>query len=182
MASVQSLKTVQQLYIAYYQRPADPSGLRYWADRLDVNGGNLNEIDDAFGTSPETEALYGPINSTTIGDVIDEMYLAMFDRLPDAAGKQFYIDGFNTGTFTAASLAYDILIGAQNDDAVAIGNKTQVADRFTETIDGRPLSDPNFGQGTSFEATYAGEADAVAARAMLAGVTSTRRRSCPSSR
>ena len=172
MASVQSLKTVQQLYIAYYQRPADPTGLLYWADRLDVNGGNLNEIDDAFGTSPETEALYGPINSSTIGDVIDAMYLAMFDRTPDPAGKQFYIDGFNAGTFTAASLAYNILIGAQNDDAVAIGNKTLVADRFSETIDGRPLSDPNFGQGTSFQATYDGEADAVAARAMLAGVTS----------
>ena len=34
MASASSLNTVQQLYIAYYQRPGDPSGLLFWADAL----------------------------------------------------------------------------------------------------------------------------------------------------
>ena len=171
MASVESLNTVQDLYIAYYQRPGDPSGLLYWADRLDT-GTSLSELEAAFGSSPESQALYGPINNDTIGDVIDAIYLSLFDRLPDAAGKAFYTAGFIAGTFTPASIAYNILIGATGSDAVAINNKQIVADRFSESVDGRPFSDPNFGQGTQFAATYAGEADAVAARTWLGDVTS----------
>ena len=148
MASVESLNTVQDLYIAYYQRPGDPSGLLYWAARLDT-GTDLSVLEAAFGNSPESQALYGPINSSTIGTVIDSIYLALFNRAPDAAGKQFYIDGFNAGTFTPASIAYNILVGAQNNDAVAVNNKQIVADRFSESVDGRPFTDPNFGQGSS---------------------------------
>ncbi len=38
MATAQSIQRVQELYIAYYGRPADPEGLEYWADRLDAVG------------------------------------------------------------------------------------------------------------------------------------------------
>jgi hypothetical protein len=163
---------VQKLYIAYYQRPADPGGLRFWAQRLEAAGGSLAGIIDAFATSAEATALYGTIDASTIGNVIDSIYQALFGRAPDAAGKQFYIDGFTSGRFTAGSIALDILNGARNEDAVAIQNKLIVADRFTSAVDGRPLSDPDFGTGTSFAATYAGNADAQAARAFLATVTS----------
>ncbi len=167
MASLESLNTVQKEYIAYYQRPGDPPGLLYWADRLEAPGGSLEQIIDAFGDSPEALALYGPINSVTIGFVIDEIYLGLFDRLPDAAGKQFYIDGFNNGTYSAAGIANAILMGAQNQDAVSILNKCIAANRFSETVDGRPMDDPNFGEGPDFAATYGGSADADAGRAFL---------------
>jgi hypothetical protein len=36
MATSQSIQRIQQLYIAYYGRPADPDDLEYGADRLDV--------------------------------------------------------------------------------------------------------------------------------------------------
>jgi len=176
MASLLSLETVQDFYIAYYQRPADPSGQLYWADRLDAAGGDTTTISEAFGTSPESLALYGPINATTIGDVIDSIYLGLFDRLPDPAGKAFYTDGFLNGTFTAASLAYDILLGAQNDDAVAVTNKEIVANRFSETVDGHALADPLYGQGPLFAATYGGPIlpfnnDLAEARGFLGAVT-----------
>ena len=172
MASKESLNTVQELYISYYQRPADPTGLVYWANRLDT-GTSLKDVEAAFGNSPESQALYGPINDATIGNVVDQIYLALFDRSPDAAGKAFYVDGFKAGKFTPASIAYDILIGAQNDDAVAVLNKTTASDVFTQTVDGRTFADPNFGQGTQFAATYSGDADAVAARGWLGDVTSS---------
>lgn len=172
MAASTYFETVQKLYIAYYQRPADPSGLLYWAQRIDAAGGNLNAAIDAFATSAESQTLYGTINSTTIGSFIDRIYQALFNRAPDAAGKQFYIDGFNAGRFTPGSIALDILNGAKNDDAVAIQNKVLVANRFTEAVDGRPMTDPDFGTGSSFAAKYAGDADAQAARTFLAGVTS----------
>jgi Ca2+-binding RTX toxin-like protein len=163
---------VQKLYIAYYQRPADPSGLRFWAQSLEAAGGSLAGIIDAFATSAEATALYGTINASTIGNVIDSIYQALFGRAPDTTGRQYYIDGFTSGRFTAGSIVLDILNGARNADAVAIANKLAVANQFTSAVDGRSLSDPAFGTGTSFAATYAGNADAQAARAFLATVTS----------
>lgn len=57
--SKEALETVQQLYIAYYQRPADPQGLMYWAQKLEESGGDLNAIVHAFANSPEAKELYG---------------------------------------------------------------------------------------------------------------------------
>lgn len=173
MAVSSYFNTVQKLYIAFYQRPADSGGLLYWAQRLEAAGGSLEGIIDAFATSPEATALYGPINNDTIGAVIDAIYQALFNRTPDAAGKQFYVQGFQDGTFTPGKIAMDVLNGAQNDDLVAVNNKVLVANRFTESVDGRSMTDPNFGTGTSFNATYSGNTDAEAARTFLAGVTAS---------
>ncbi len=174
MPSAQAyFNTVQSIYIAYYGRPGDASGLLYWADRLAVSNGNLDEIINAFSTSPESVALYGPITNATIGNVVDAMYMAMFGHLPDAAGKAFYVNGFIAGTFTAGTIALNIYDGATGSDAVALNNKEIAANNFTQIQDGRSYADPDFGQGTMFNATYAGDADANAARAWLAPVLSS---------
>jgi hypothetical protein len=160
MAYTDYLDEVQKMYIGYYQRPADPGGLIYWAAKLDAQGGNLNEIIEAFATSPESVALYGPINGTTIGDVIDDIYMGLFNHLPDQGGKDFYIAGFNAHTFTAATIMLNILIGAQHEDLLTINNKVTAADLFTNTID--PGLD-----GRDLQATYSGTADAQAGRDFL---------------
>lgn len=172
MAASAYFNTVQKLYIAYYQRPADPAGLLYWAQRLDAAGGSLVGIINAFATSAESQALYGTINANTIDTFIDSVYQALFNRAPDAAGKAFYKNGFLNGTFTAGNIALDILNGAQGDDAVAIQNKVTVASRFTEAVDGRAMSSSDFGTGTAFAATYSGNTDAEVARNWLKNVTS----------
>ncbi len=171
MAAAQYFEQVQKIFIAFYQRPADPAGLKYWAQRVDAAGGDFGAVIDAFAASPEAVALYVAIDATTIGDVIDKLYLALFNTAPDAAGKQFYIDGFTAGTYTAGTIALNVLNGATGDDAVAVANKVQVANNFTQQVDGRPLTDAYFGSGTSFNVTYAGDADAQAARDILKGVT-----------
>lgn len=173
MAFAAYLDAVQKIYIAFYQRPADPAGLRYWAQRMDAAGGDQAAVIDAFATSPEAVALYGPIDASTIGTVVDAIYLALYNRAPDADGKKFYVDGFNAGTFTPGTIALNILNGASNDDAVAIANKLVVANQFTQQVDGRALTNPDFGIGSNFNVTYAGDADAVAARDILKAVTSS---------
>jgi len=177
------IDTVQKLYIAYYQRPADPSGLRYWAEKLDIAGGNLEGIIDAFATSPEAISLYdtngdGEINaSDDLEALIEAIYQALFNRIPDEEGKNFYLNALQIGQFpdgrlaTPGRVALDILNGAQGDDALTIENKLIVANLFTHVIDGRSLRDPNFGT-SSFAVTYAGEEDAEAARDLLKEITS----------
>lgn len=161
---------VQKLYIAYYQRPADPGGLLYWSQMILARNGDPGSVVDAFVTSAESSALYGAVSLQTIGEVIDKVYVALFGRSAEQAGKQFYVDGFAAGTFTAGTIVRNILDGTQGEDAIAIMNKLSDANLFTVAVDGRPTTDANFGAGTSFSATYSGTADAVAARAWLATV------------
>jgi hypothetical protein len=156
--------TVQAVYIGYYQRPADPGGLLYWAERLDATNGNLNEIIEAYANSPESVALYGNIDSSNIGSVVDSIYVALFNRPAEAEGKAFYVNGFNAGRFTAATIMLNVLYGAQNEDLQSINNKLAAANLFTRIID------PEF-DGRNFMVTYAGNSDAIAARAFLASVT-----------
>lgn len=172
MAAANYFDSVQKLYIAFYQRPADSGGLLYWSQRLDAAKGSLEGVVDAFATSAEANALHGAVDKDTVGAVVDKIYQALFNRTPDEAGKKYYVDGFLAGKFTAGTIVLDVLNGASNDDLVAINNKVTVANRFTETVDGRAMTDGDFGVGTVFAATYAGDTDVQAAREILAGVTS----------
>lgn len=174
MAYTDYFDEVQSIYIAYYQRPADPAGLRYWAQRLNAEGGNLDAIIDAFSNSPEAKSLY---TETDPLKLVDSVYQALFGRPADNGADNFYVKALEAGKFpdgrpaTLGRVAIDVLNGAQGDDRVAIDNKLKVANDFTQIVDGRPLTDPEFGFD-GLAVTYKGDADAAAAREFLKGVTS----------
>lgn len=171
MAAADYFDVVQKLYIAFYQRPADPGGLRFWAQRIDGSGGDISQAWDAFAAEPEAVRLYGTINSGTVERLVDQIYRALFNRPAETAGRDFYVSRFLDGRYTAAEIAFRIIDGAQNDDARAITNKVIVANRFTAIVDGRPLEDPAFGTGGNFAATY-DRSDEVVARTLLLAVNS----------
>jgi len=51
MSLTENLNTIQRLYIAYYQRPADPEGLIHWSEYLDKKG--IDYVLANFVNSPE---------------------------------------------------------------------------------------------------------------------------------
>ena len=159
-----NIDIVQKTYIGYYQRPADPSGLIYWANRLSNSGGNLSEIIEAFANSAESQVLYGTINSSNISTVVNGIYNALFGRDAEAGGLSYYVNGFNSGQFTAATIMLNVLYGAQNEDLQSVNNKVTAANLFTRTID--PELD-----GRDFQVTYAGDSDAIAGRNFLNLIT-----------
>jgi hypothetical protein len=159
------LTTVQKVYIAYYLRPADPGGLYWWAQQLNAAGGNMNALIDAYANSEEALRLWGTINSSNIGTLIDKVYMALFNRAPDTGGKQFYVNGFNSGQFTPGTIVLNILDGATGQDAEAIANKLNYSNKFVAVLD--PDGDYNI----PFEATYNAD-DEQAARELLAEITS----------
>lgn len=57
MAASTYFNQVQQLYIAYFGRPADPVGLNYWAASIDAAGGNFDSVVSGFSSSLESKAL-----------------------------------------------------------------------------------------------------------------------------
>lgn len=171
MSGAMHFDTLQRIYIAFYQRPGDPAGVRYWAERLVQAQGDGTAVVDAFATSVEAQALYGRITPATLDSVLDKVYQALFLREPDAEGRVFYQAAFAQGTLTVGNIVLAILHGAQGDDLAAIENKLVVAREFTRQVDGREYHHADFGNGWDTAYAYAGREGAAMASRMLAGVT-----------
>jgi len=126
-----SAELIHQMYIAYYQRPADPAGLIYWQDQLNANGGGeagWNAVAAAFANAAESTSLYG---SQTLGQKISAIYLAAFERAASADEVAYWeASGFN-----AAQIGFAIVNGAQNDDLATVTKKVDYAEAFVSALD-----------------------------------------------
>lgn len=132
MATQASIDAIQKLYISFYQRPADVTGLEYWANRADAANGNMSAIVNAFATSAEATANYGSLNTNQL---VNTIYTSLFGRAPDAAGLNFYSNAIAAGTMTPGQLALNILDGATGSDATIVANKLTVAKAYTTAMD-----------------------------------------------
>jgi hypothetical protein len=157
-----SATTVQSFYIAYYGRPADPSGLEYWVGRLEAEGGSFDSIVAAFGTGAESTELFA---NKTDAEKINAVYQATFGRDADAEGLAFYSAGLADGSFSVYDISKRILDGATSDpvDAAIVANKITVAQAFTDEL----AADPELA------AEYVGIAATAAAKAVIATVGAT---------
>jgi S-layer protein len=159
MANALYTDTVQQVYIAYYGRAADPVGLASWEDALTTANGNLASIMTSFGTSAEATTLFGSLSNTA---KVNALFQQMFGRDADTAGSAYYVAQLDAGTMTAASIALNVSDGATGDDATILTNKLAVAKSYTTSVN------------TAAEiSAYAGDAAATTARTLLATVDAT---------
>ncbi|TFW13809.1 DUF4214 domain-containing protein [Massilia arenosa] len=141
---------VQSIYISYFGRPADPAGLRQFAEYLQAMNAptslvelntlaytnvQLQNLLNGFNSSQESQELYAGDNSA----FIDAIYQNLFGRAPDADGKAFWLGKVNSGEMTRARASLNILSGAYNDpssgDVAAINNRATVAANFTTALD-----------------------------------------------
>jgi hypothetical protein len=129
MATQASLELAQELYVAYYGRPADATGQEFWADQIDTNNGDASAVINAFGTSDEFTSRFGGQDDEAL---INNLYQQMFNRDAEQAGVDFYTDLLASGESTLAEIALDIANGAQNEDATALDNTTSAAQLFTD--------------------------------------------------
>lgn len=132
MAASTYLAQVQQLYIAYFGRPADPIGQAYWAGIIDAAGGNIAAVQAGFSASAESQALYG--NKSTI-DKVTAIYQNVFNRAPDAAGLSFWVAQIDSGKVSQAQASWTIQQNAGAGDAATVQNKLTAAQAFTAQID-----------------------------------------------
>jgi len=123
---------VQKAYVAYYGRPGDPGGQGYWASRMDAEGGSLNAIIGAFGTSDEFNRRYGGLGYTQL---VTKIYQQTLGRNPDQAGLDYYVGELQAGRRTLQSITLDVLNGATTaPDATVVANKLDVAAYFTNMV------------------------------------------------
>ena len=139
MATVASENNVQELYIAYFGRPADPAGLAFYADALDAGTTTIEDIATSFGNSTEAASIV----ALSTDDYLAAVYLQAFARAYDTAvDGTFWADAINSGATTKELAMIQILDGASaGADADSVANKVTVATTYTTavTADGKEL-------------------------------------------
>ena len=111
------------MYIAYYQRPADPQGLQYWVSLIQQHG-SWHVVSAAFGApeNPEFAALYGPLPDRAA--LVKAIYLAAFERSAADEEVSFWVRSPHSNL----DLAFAIVNGAQNQDAATLQRKMAFSD------------------------------------------------------
>lgn len=159
MAAAAYIDQVQQLYIAYFGRPADTVGLAYWSNQIDTANGSLTAAIAGFSASAESNALYSGVSTA---QKVNAIYLNLFNRLPEASGLAYWAGLIDSGSVSHAQAAYQIQSSAGPGDARAVANKLAVAKAFTAQID-----------TTAEIAGYSGATSSASARAFLSQIDAT---------
>jgi len=165
----------QKFYIAYFGRPADPTGLANMVSQLaaaDAPSTSTEAFVDAYATNPTVKAIIDSFGASAEsaqlynGDVstfVTDLYQHILGRAPDAAGAAFWIGAIESGGLARGQAALNIMAGAETNqtaqgllDAQLIDNRALVAINFTSAID-----------TPEQQASYSGNAAAAAIRAML---------------
>ena len=148
---------IQKLYVAYFNRPADPKGLAFWESAVEAAGGSTAAVSAAFAGSDEYKAAYA---NKTNAQIVDTVYQNLFGRPAEDAGKAFWTNALDKGIITIDAAVTAIAQGAQGTDLVAFNNKVAAASAFTTAVD------------TDAEINgYSGDAANKLAKTFLAGVT-----------
>jgi len=147
--------TINSFYLAFYGRPADPAGMKYWSQQLANNSGDFGTIVDAFANSEEALTRFGNVSAA---DRITDIYAQLFNRAPDTDGMAYWMNAINKGQASMADVALSILRGARGSDATLSQLRQQAADAFTAEV-------------VASGAQYDGYASIEAARVLVRAVT-----------
>lgn len=127
-------------YIAYYGRPPDPIGMRYWAQRLDQHSGNLESIMAPFGNSEEYQMRFAHLSSESL---VRNLYMQLYDRQPDETGLAYYVSQLDLRSVELRSIALDILFGTSGGDVEVLELKKRIARHVLFEIESRGTSFSN---------------------------------------
>ncbi|NNG21722.1 DUF4214 domain-containing protein [Telluria aromaticivorans] len=144
-------KLVQQLYIGFFGRPADPAGMAYYGqvfrtanapstipelDKAYRTNETVRRLLDSFADSAESRQLY-PYCDWIGCDFtwVYAVYRGLLSRDPDIAGAEFWAHALNQKGATRAGVLLSVLAGARGTDAELIERKTRIAIGFTRGID-----------------------------------------------
>lgn len=123
--------TLEKAYIAYFGRPADPAGLKFWVDAVNKTGA-VTDMVNMFGNSAEYHNLYA---HSTSSEIVNSLYQHLFNRSAEKAGLDFWAGNLDKGTINLASVAFELVNGAQGSDLTKLNEKISAATTFTAALD-----------------------------------------------
>src|SRR6185437_8878280 len=176
-------QVVEELYVSYFGRPADPTGLTNFSARLAQAGAptdiqslvtvynnnsnaTVTALVNSFGTSAESEALYGTGDNSAF---LTQIYVNVLGRAPDPDGFSFWLAALNSNKVTYGGAALNVMAGALADATQSTQggqDQTLVNDHITVAIDFT-----NAVTAQNAVAAYSGATAAQTARNMLSSIT-----------
>ena len=132
MATSTWLGSVQTMYVAYFGRPAAPTGRDYYAGLLDTAGGNYAALLDDFWNSTESQGLF---NQTSTEGKVNAIFNQLFGRDALLDGLTYWTNQINTGKVSLPAAAYTIAYNAAAADTAVLNAKLTAADAFTGALD-----------------------------------------------
>jgi hypothetical protein len=123
---------LQELYVAYFGRAADPTGLDYWTEK----GITTTKFAADMYAQAEFKNAYG---SLTTEAQVNQIYKNLFDREADVTGLTYWTQQINLGNLQLAEIATHLIWAAQNnsgssDDKTALTNRTNAAVAYTAKV------------------------------------------------
>jgi len=123
---------LQELYVAYFGRAADPAGLDYWT----TQGITQASFAADMYAQLEFKSAYG---SLTVESQVNQIYKNLFNRDADVGGLTYWSQQIRLGTLKVAEIATHLIWAAQNnsastDDKTALLNKTTAAIAYTAKV------------------------------------------------
>jgi hypothetical protein len=123
---------LQELYVAYFGRAADPTGLDYWTEK----GITQTKFAADMYAQAEFKDAYG---SLTVESQVNQIYKNLFDREADVTGLTYWTQQINLGTLKVAEIATHLIWAAKNnsgstDDKTALTNRTNAAVAYTAEV------------------------------------------------
>lgn len=127
---------VQRLYVAYFNRPADPMGLMYWENQLGSVQATQAQLTTLAGSSFSGSAEYAALYAgQTNAQIINSLYNNLFQRNAEPVGLAYWVGKLADGSETFASIALQLTYSAQGTDATTIANKLFAGKAFTNALD-----------------------------------------------
>jgi hypothetical protein len=135
-----SVTSLEELYIGYFGRAADPAGLNYWLTQ-EAAGVSDVQIAAAFAASAEALALYPQLGtpilleSSTAAQLnfLNAVYQNLFGHAADSAGATYW-EGMLSAGVNPGVIINQIINGALGTDAAAIAAKAGVAASYTNAV------------------------------------------------
>lgn len=112
-AEAQNVVAVLRLYDVFFDRAADSAGLEYWVGLM-RNGMSAREMAISFSQSSEFNGKYG---TASTADFVEALYINLFERGSDAAGKAFWIERIDSGKISRAEAALEFSLSAESQSS-----------------------------------------------------------------
>ena len=123
---------LQELYVAYFGRAADPNGLDYWTEK----GITTSQFAADMYVQAEFKDVYGSLSTEA---QVNQIYKNLFDREADVTGLNYWTLEVNLGNLKIAEIATHLIWAAQNndgsaDDKTALTNRANAAVAYTAKV------------------------------------------------
>lgn len=113
---------IQNLYIAYFGRPAERAGLDYWSAQAELT---VEALSASFAKQPEYQAVYGDLPRE---EVVAQLYQNLFGRKAEGNELDYWIA---SDDISVDRMALALVNGAQSTDRELLDGKTEFAAAIT---------------------------------------------------